>query len=279
MWGEKMRYGINIGYFAKSVSMERAAEAVAAAGFTMLDYTPPVLEDNWEEIMKKDLRSFRENGLTVHQTHAPFNRYGRYGSRHQLCMERCMEATAYLGAEYVAVHGDEFDFENLTFSPERALAYNHDYFRPYVEHAKTIGCKMAFETVFEDSTSRRRYTSDPEELLTLITSFRSEAAVCCWDFGHAHVAFPKQAAEYLRRFDSLIQCTHVHDNTGIDAHGVPLTGDINWKEMSSALHEIGYNGVMNIEYSHGSIPESLLDDFLTVSHKSVAYVWENFAAE
>ena len=194
-------------------------------------------------------------------------------------MDRCMEATAYLGAEYVAVHGDEFDFEHLVFSPERALEYNHEYFRPYVEQAREIGCKMAFETVFEDNASRRRYTSEPEELLTLIRSFQSETAVCCWDFGHANVAFPKQAAEYLRRFGSLIQCTHVHDNTGIDAHGVPLTGDINWQEMSSVLHAIGYSGVMNIEYSHGSIPEPLLDDFLNFSYKSVTHVWENFAAD
>lgn len=268
-----MEYGINIGYLTKEACMKSAAEAVAKAGFTMLDYTPPLLEDNWEEIMKNNFRIFQENGLTVHQTHAPFNRYGRYGRKHQLCMQRCMEATAYMGAKYVAVHGDEFDFENHTFSPKKALAYNHDYFLPYVEQAGKIGCKMAFETVFEDNAVKRRYTSEPEELLSLIASFESENAVCCWDFGHANVSFPARAAEYLEKFGELVQCTHVHDNTGVDAHGVPLTGDINWKEMTDVLHRIGYSGVMNIEYSHGSIPEALLDDFLAISYKSVAYVW------
>lgn len=270
-----MEFGINIGYLTQNASMERAAEAVAKAGFTMLDYTPPVSQDNWKEIMKKNLGIFRENGLTVHQTHAPFNRYGRHGSRHPLCMERCMDATAYMGAEYVAVHGDEFDFENLTFSREKALDYNHNYFRPYVEQAKEIGCKIAFETVFEDMPAKRRYTSQPEELLDLITSFQSENAVCCWDFGHANVAFPDRAAEYLGKFGKLVQCTHVHDNTGIDAHSVPLTGDINWKEMSSILHKIGYNGVMSIEYSHGRIPDVLLDEFLLLSYKAASHVWED----
>ena len=267
-----MEYGINIEYFTPNVSMERAAEAVAKAGFTMLDYTPPVEEDNWEEIMKNNFKIFRENGLSVHQTHAPFNRYGRYRSRHQLCMDRCMEATAYMGAKYVAVHGDEFDFENLTFSREKALDYNYNYFRFYVEQAKKTGCKIAFETVFEDMPRKRRYTSEPEELLALITSFQSENAVCCWDFGHANVAFSDRAAEYLTRFGELVQCTHVHDNTGVDAHSIPLTGDINWKEMSSILHKIGYNGVMSMEYSHGRIPEALLDDFLSLSYKAISYI-------
>ena len=48
-----MEYGINIGYFTKGISLEKAAELVAKAGFTQLDYTPPLLEDNWEAEMKK----------------------------------------------------------------------------------------------------------------------------------------------------------------------------------------------------------------------------------
>jgi len=275
-----MEYGINIRYLTKSISMERAAEAVAKAGFTMLDYTPLVQEDTWEADMKRDMAVFKENGLTVHQTHAPFNRYSRYGDvqNHKICLDRCMEATAYLGAKYVAVHGDEFDFENITFSPEAALEYNHNYFAPYVKQAKEIGCKLGFETVFEDNMTRyagkRRFTSEPEELLSLIQSFHSKEAVCCWDFGHAHVSFPQTAAEYIRKFGSLIQCTHVHDNTGVDAHAVPLTGDIKWNEMMTAFQEISYSGVLNIEYSHGNIPEELLDDFLKLTYQSAVYLWK-----
>lgn len=186
-----------------------------------------------------------------------------------------MEATAYMGASYVAVHGDEFDFEHLEFSPEKALFYNHEYFLPYVEQSREIGCKMAFETVFEDNPSRRRYTSDPEELLALISSFQSEYAVCCWDFGHANVSFPLKAVQYLEKFGGLVQCTHVHDNTGVDAHGVPLTGDIDWKQMAGVLHKTGYSGVMNIEYSHGRIPEALVDEFAALSYRAVSYLWEN----
>lgn len=53
--------------------------------------------------------------------------------------------------------------------------------------------------------------------MKLILSFGSENAVCCWDFGHAYVAFRNRQVEKIREFGSLIQCTHVHDNTGIDS--------------------------------------------------------------
>ena len=268
-----MQYGININFFARDIGMEKAAEWISKAGFTMLDYTPPVMEDDWASRMKDAMEIFDANGLTVHQTHAPFNRYGRYGDKHRLCVDRCAEATEYMGAEFMVVHGDEFDFANLTFSPEAALTYNHDYFLPYVQHAGKSGYKVAFETVFED-WDRRRYTSREEELLALITSYKSECAVCCWDFGHGNVTFVREAPQVIERFGSLIQCTHVHDNTGRDSHQMPLTGDINWKETIAAFKKIGYAGVMSVEYSHGHTPEALAEAFIDLTCKMTKYAWE-----
>ena len=267
-----MEYGINIRFFEKSCDIKTACALAAKAGFTKLDYTPTVLEDSWKAELKENLKIFADNGLTVHQTHVPFNRYGRYGDRHKLCVERCAEATEMMGAKFMVAHGDEFDFENLTFSPEAALAYNHDYFLPYVERAKQNGYKVAFETVFED-WDRRRFTSKADELRDLILSFDLESAVCCWDFGHGHVTFKKEAYQRIREFGKLIQCTHLHDNTGIDAHQMPTTGDINWKETIGAFKEIGYDGVLSVEYSHGVIPEHLVGDFIKLTYETSKYIW------
>ena len=268
-----MEYGININYFTKNITLAKAAEYIAKAGFTKLDYTPPVHEDTWEASMKEAAKIFEANGLSVHQTHAPFNRYGRYGDKHILCMDRCAEATEFFGAKYVAVHGDEFDFDNLTFTPEAALEYNNKYFLPYVERAAKNGYKLAFETVFEDSMNRRRYTSKADELLDLILSFNSESAVCCWDFGHAHVSFKHDAANQVRRFGKLIQCTHLHDNTGVDAHQMPMTGDINWQAVMAAFKEIGYNDVTSVEYSHGVMAENLVEEFIALTYKTAEHLW------
>ena len=269
-----MKTGINADFIARKVGMKNAAKYITDAGFKYVDYTPPLKESNWEEIMKEDFDILKSNGLTVHQTHAPFNRYGSYGDKHILCMDRCMEATAYMGAEYIAVHGDEFDFENMEFSEEAALNYNHNYFVPYVEKAGKMGFKMAFETVFEEnSRGRRRYTSNPEDLLKLILSFNSENAVCCWDFGHANVQFPKTAPEWIEKFGSLIKCTHLHDNAGNDSHQMPTTGDINWEKTMHAFKNAGYNGVLSVEYAHGNVPEIYLPEFLKLTNKITEYLY------
>ena len=73
-----MEYGININYFSKTLGLQRAAELISKAGFTVLDYTPPIKEEKWASEMKEAQRIFEGCGLKVHQTHAPFNRYGKY---------------------------------------------------------------------------------------------------------------------------------------------------------------------------------------------------------
>lgn len=268
-----MKYGINIDFFRNTIGIGKAAELVAKAGFTELDYTPVLTQDDWKAELSESLAIFAENGLTVHQTHAPFNRYGKHGDKHKLYMERCAEATELSGAKFMVVHGDEFDFANLAYSTEAALAYNHDYFLPYVERAARNGYKVAFETVFED-WDRPRFSAKAEDLLALIRSFESESAVCCWDFGHGNVAFKKEAPNHIRTFGSLIQCTHLHDNTGRDSHQLPLTGVIDWQQTLGALKESGYDGVLSVEYSHGKMPEHLAGAFIDLTYKTTKHIWE-----
>lgn len=270
-----MKYGINIQYFSRVIGMEKAAELIAKAGFEYLDYTPSVRDDDWEIQMKNDVKIFEAYGLKVHQTHAPFNRYGTYKDNHKLCMDRAMEATALLGAKYIATHGDEFDFDKYEFSFERALDYNYNMFLPYVENSKKRGYKLAFETVFQDGYRNwaTRFCTNPDDLKKLILSFNSENAVCCWDFGHAHVAFPKEHAEKIREFGSLIECTHVHDNAGNDSHQMPMTGDIKWDEIIPALKSTGYKGIMSIEYAHGRPPLLMSEEFIKLTRTSAEYIW------
>ena len=267
-----MEYGINVKFFTKTLSLAKAVELVARAGFTQLDYTPDLMKDTWETDAREAQRLFDSYGLSVNQTHAPFNRYGRYGDMHKMCIDRCAASTEMLGAKFMVAHGDEFDFENLEFSPEAALEYNHNYFLPYVERGARNGYKIGFETVFED-WGRRRYTSFADELKDLILSFHSQSAVCCWDFGHANVSFKQEAPRILREFGPLVQCTHVHDNVGIDSHQLPLTGNIDWKATVDALKSIPYEGILSVEYSHGRMPESIAAPFIALTYQTVEHLW------
>lgn len=273
-----MEFGMDFNFFKRTLGLRKTAEYIAQAGFTQLDYTPNFRNDNWKDEMHEAMSIFADLGLKVHQTHAPFNRYHQYDGfdHYHLCLERCAEATALMGADFMVVHGDEFDFKKQEFSTEAILDFNHKLFLPYVESAKDNGYKVAFETVF--CRAGRRHLPDPptvDELLDLIASFNSESAVCCWDFGHCFVEFEHEAPNWIRKFGSLIQCTHVHDNIGNDSHQMPMTGDIDWKETITAMKDIGYNGVMSIEYAHGCLPDFMLKDFIKMSYTAVEYVWNH----
>ena len=93
-------------------------------------------------------------------------------------------------------------------------------------------------------------------------------------FGHANVTFKKDAPEMVRKFGSLIQCTHLHDNAGNDSHQMPMTGDINWKETMDAFKAVGYAGVLSVEYAHGCMPECLAKEFIDLTFKAAKQVWE-----
>lgn len=267
-----MKHSINIRYFSAYIGMKKAAEFIANAGFTHLDYTPYVMCENWEELLKEDVKIINEYGLKVHQAHFPFNRYGSYKDQHKLYIDRVVNAGEQLGVKYYAVHGDEFDFENRKFSKDAALEYNHNYFLPYVERAKKNSYKIAFETLFED-WDRPRFTSEADDLYNLIGSYGCDAAVCCWDFGHGHISFGQKAPEVIERFGSLIQCTHLHDSAGNDSHQLPTTGDIDWKSTIGAFKKIGYEGVLSVEYAHGKIPEQFVSRFIDLTYKTSEYLY------
>ena len=259
-----MEYSINISYLTKTMSMETAAKLVSETGFTALDYTPPITDDNWEHIMHEDLNTFAAHNLHVHQTHAPFNRYNHHGDRHRLLVERTLLATKEVNASYMVVHGDEFDFKNMEYTPEKALKYNYELFAPFVEKAAAQGFGIAFENVFEDA-GRPRFCSDVAELKALIERFDAGNVSCCWDFGHANVAFGKTHPEKLAEIAALVTCTHVHDNYyNKDLHLPPYLGEIDWTKCMDVLKLASYQGNLSLELVYGAIPEVLAKDYLNI---------------
>lgn len=269
-----MEFGINIGYVSNMVGMEKAAELIAKTGFTCVDYTPPVKKDDWKEIFESDIQIIKKYGLRVEQTHGPFNRYGSYGETHAQAIERVYEATVLSGAKFIAIHGDEYP-DNTPFDEETALKYNHDMYLPYIKRAEKDGIKLAFETVFEDGyKGLRRFCSKAEELVALIESFNSPAAVCCMDFGHLYAQYKENHVEEFRKLAPYIQCTHTHDNHGSDQHEMPFMGKVEWETCVKLMKEAGYNGSICLEYVYGKMPEEILEKYLKLSHEVCELIWK-----
>lgn len=270
-----MKYGINLDYLTKKADFETAVKAVAQAGFEEVDYTPDFKGANWKENAESDFEIIKNNGLSVVQTHAPFNRYGSHGENHTEYIKRVLLQTKILGAKYMVVHGDEFSLPEEEYTPEKALEHNYSLFYPIVEKAAGMGIKIAFETVFEEGKSLPRFCSRSEELMSLIEKFNSENVCCCWDFGHANVAFGDEHPEKILEFGKYIECTHVHDSwRKCDTHMIPFSGYVNWEKCMEAMGKIGYKGSLTYEMGYGEIPGTLLNDYLTYM-KKVAENLEN----
>ena len=246
-----MSYSTTVGFFTVKhhMNLEDALSLIARIGFDAVDYTGDLLDPDGIKTAASEREIIERHGLYVEQTHAPYNRYNKYKTEYAAALERAYERTRILGAKYLVVHGDEYDFANHEFSYERALAYNYEIFAPFVERAERDGIALAFETVFQDLAPEKvRFCSRAEDLKALIEKFDSPAAVCCWDFGHAHIAFGAEQADKIRLLGKYIKCTHVHDNRlGKDMHMPLFTGDCDLVAIRKAFRDIGYNGIFSLE--------------------------------
>ena len=55
-------------------------------------------------------------------------------------------------------------------------------------------------------------------------------------------------ADFIRGMGNNVKCLHLNDNNTLtDQHKIPFTGTIDWDDVFSALSEIGYDGVYNME--------------------------------
>ncbi|MBR5527475.1 MAG: sugar phosphate isomerase/epimerase, partial [Clostridia bacterium] len=110
----------------------------------------------------------------------------------------------------------------------------------------------------------RRFSSKSEELMALIKRFDSDSVCCCWDFGHAGLAFKEKQAEKILEFGKYIECTHVQDcGHGDDLHLPPYQGDVDWDKCMKALKSVGYNGDLTFEMVYGIVCDDMLMPFCT----------------
>lgn len=257
-------------------SEEEIFHLCADAGFMEYDYSPAVMEDGWEETVRRIADYIGTLGGQVHQTHAPFNRYKQEDralfTEH---VRRLIKASSILGAKYVVIHADEYVApEGKEFAPEDALAYIVEFYRPLVEYAASLGITTAVENLFEDGFrtkpgARSRYTHYVEEVIAVMDAFQEYNAGCCWDYGHGHVAYGNKDVEAAAKVASRIVCTHVHDNYyGKDLHCIPYTGQVDWAAHMKLLRDAGYRGNLSLELVYGRYPDELVPEMLRFAHAS-----------
>ena len=127
-----MRQGINLDFVLKKRNApdRSLGEAVALcrdAGFSIVDYLTPVVEEDWREQAEAARELMDSCGVEVHQAHCPFFRYKEGGLK--LFAEyapRAVRAASILGAEFFVIHADEYR-EPDSFDFERILRKTREY--------------------------------------------------------------------------------------------------------------------------------------------------------
>ncbi len=257
-------------------SIEQVSKLCADAGFWYVDHTPDFVSDDWQEKALREREILDRAGITVEQTHAPYNRYGAHPDElFEEYYRRLFEASKIMGAKYVVVHADEY--RTVDHYDEKEIEdFTYDYLAPHVEYAVKNGMIVAIENVFEDNIRRRpafdgksRYTSRLHELKNIIARFNDSSVKCCWDFGHANCAFGKvKMLDAMKEMGQLICCTHVHDNYyGKDLHLLPFLGEIDWEAHMAALKEIGYKGKLSFETGYECFPDVLIAEWMNHAAK------------
>ncbi len=268
-----MNVSVNCQHFMKAApgeterSLNEALLLCAEAGFRFFDMAT-------EDIAQADSAAafMAENGLSVGQSHMPYNRYRRedytdFAAR----VLRCAECARRMGSPILVVHGDEFDFSTDTFSLDRAREFNIRLFTPLADFAAKYGMRIAFENVFVEHNRQDtyRYGSKPEEICSLLEAFPRQLAGICWDSGHAKMSYGKEHIDALTGVADRVIATHIHDNYyERDLHLPPFMGNCDWPAFMQALRSGGFDGNLSLELHYDRVPEQIAPEWVSWLYRS-----------
>lgn len=270
----KRRIGLAIFQLQTKYGDKRAIEIAAELGADTIDFNLSTLTCNYldpdsiyskgdEEITRyyTELREHADKlGIVIHQTHGTGGGFVNDRERDEALIANnridCM-VTKILGADICVVHNPTTMAFSPDVDPELMRRLSYDMLSRMVKNAKQYGIKIASETfgdavtfdcvdffgdINEFEMSCKRIMDDPE---------LSDNFTVCIDTGHSNKAMRygnPTPADVIRRMGKSVTVLHLHDNdTLTDQHKIPMTGCIDWNDVFSALEEIGFDGVYNLE--------------------------------
>ena len=177
-------------------------------------------------------------------------------------MKRSIHNAAVLGVKYWVVHpimpvGIEED--DL---PEAEITWklNVEFMTELLAYAKQEDVVICLENMPMLKFSMAR----PEDIARFIAEMNDDHFQACLDTGHAHIFNDIAIGDAVRVLGNHIKVIHAHDNFyNKDLHLYPLhNGGTKWDELGEALHEVGFDGVIELEVN----PPTGAPDFLYEQH-------------
>lgn len=248
----------------KSYTVEDSLKLIADAGFDSVDFSVRYgLNEAKErgesiEVYFTHIKEYAHSlGLIINQTHA------RTAAFEETVTEKFFQekiedikATHYLGAKYIVIHPLQPPWAVYDRDADYRKKINLEFFnklRPYLDEYDVTEC---IENLFRKDPANENVLvaaacSRPEEILYYIDNLKSEHFKACLDLGHMLLTCKytgDTVAGAIRKLGDKIKVIHAHDNKLIkDDHFPPFFGEMDWKGVMTALKEVGFNGVFNLE--------------------------------
>ena len=267
---EFMKYTSAMAHFCKTTTVFDAMQTIRDAGFDGLDFPisvysrpldSPLRKDDWRQ-WTREVRRFSDRiGLPVLQAHASWEQTVAEDFHFEPPYEiyaRTMEACHILGCRNLVFHPVLYLFRvRGEGMKERLHEWNVQWFRALLPLAEKFDLVIELENMFDyrhvqlPGDPAFPYTS-AEDMLALCDWLNSDRVRICLDTGHANIA-GQDVPAMIRRYGNRLAVLHLNDNFGKiepvfeDLHLFPGYGLLDWEAIFSALHEIRYDGTVNME--------------------------------
>lgn len=158
------------------------------------------------------------------------------------------------------------------------FAINVDSFTRLAQVADRFGVKFCIENMQERiGQDKWRFGARISDLNELIDSVDSDALGICFDSSHANVT-KLDMSQAIHECGSRLLATHISDNDGSgDQHKMPFGGNIDWKSVVSALKDIDYAGLFNLEIpGENKAPRPVRDARMNYAREVLRYMLESY---
>ncbi len=218
-------------------------------------------KDNYEDIFENLIKFLKDSSIIFNIAHAPihypffFNTYYKRDDidilKHRIL--KALDISREVGVKRIVIHVGTYLDENYDYDIEKSIEHNIKYLEPFVKKAAESNILIAIENgtqMQKDAPAFKNTSPYIDELLEIVEyynkKYEKEVLGICFDFGHANVGNLDIYNE-IKKIDSKLKVTHIHDNYGTDSHNQPFNGTINWDDVRKALTDINYDGELTSE--------------------------------
>ena len=170
-------------------------------------------------------------------------------------MTRAIEFSKILGSKYMVIHPLMPHTRDDSGREEEFYKLNIDFMKKITEKA----IKSDVIICLENMPMLNLSYSKPDRILDIIKEINDDNFMMCLDTGHISVFKELDVSEEIRRCDKFIKTFHIHDNKcSKDLHLMPYYGVTDWKKVSDAIKDIGFDGVFSMEVKMPDIADNTL---------------------